>query len=145
MWQVKFPRGWQDIDQDAQAIITSAYESGSPTVEFATLQSQRLGLWRRYVITFSRMEQMNLDSERIRKVRLFQGTTDPQLLSPNQNPGSSSELAAAPQLAIEDNAPASSSHLGTGSEPGEEARTQSAAKPREREELRKNKIPKMWE
>ena len=72
MWQVQFPRGWYDIDQDVQAQISSAYQAGRPTVEFATVKSQRLGLYRRYMIDFGRLQQRNLESGRIRAVRLLQ-------------------------------------------------------------------------
>ena len=72
MWQVQFPRGWYDIDRDVQAQISSAYQAGWPTVEFATVKSQRLGLYRRYMIDFGRLQQRNLESGRIRAVRLLQ-------------------------------------------------------------------------
>ena len=70
MWQVEFPKGWCNIDVSVQESIQLAYESGSPTVVVSVLQSSRLDLWRHYEIDFSRMEQRNVDSGRIRKIRL---------------------------------------------------------------------------
>ena len=70
MWQVEFPKGWCDIDVSVQESIQLAYDSGSPTVVFSVLQSSRLGLWRHYEIDFSCMEQRNVNSGRIRKIRL---------------------------------------------------------------------------
>ena len=58
MWQVEFPRGWCNIDVSVQETIQLAYESGSPTVVFAILQSSRHDLWR------------HVNSGRIRKIRL---------------------------------------------------------------------------
>ena len=72
MWQVQFPKGWYDIDQDVQAQISSAYQAGRPTVEFATVKSQRLGLCSRYMIDVGSLQQRNLESGRIRAVRLLQ-------------------------------------------------------------------------
>ena len=79
MWQVEFPKGWYDIDVSVQESIQLAYESGSPTVVFSVLQSSRLGLWRHYEIDFSRMEQRNVDSGRIRKIRLSPGDANAPL------------------------------------------------------------------
>ena len=70
MWQVEFPKGWCNIDVSVQETIQLAYESGSPTVVFAVLQSSRHDLWRHYEIDFSCMEQRNVNSGRIRKIRL---------------------------------------------------------------------------
>ena len=41
MWQVRFPKGWHDIDADAQLSINNAYDAGHSTVQFQVLQSQR--------------------------------------------------------------------------------------------------------
>ena len=79
MWQVEFPKGWNDIDVSVQESIQLAYESGSPTIVFSVLQSSRLGLWRHYEIDFSRMEQRNVDSGRIRKIRLSPGDANAPL------------------------------------------------------------------
>ena len=73
MWQVEFPKGWCNIDVSVQETIQLAYESGSPTVVFSVLQSSRLGLWRHDELDFRRMEQRNVDSGRIRKIRLSPG------------------------------------------------------------------------
>ena len=70
MWQVEFPKGWCDIDVSVQENIQLAYDSGRPTVVISVLQSSRLGLWRHYEIDFRCMEQRNVDSGRIRKIRL---------------------------------------------------------------------------
>ena len=117
MWQVQFPRGWYDIDQDVQAQISSAYQAGYPTVEFATAKSQRLGLYRRYMIDFGRLQQRNLESGRIRAVRLLPTTPDAQ-------PGTSEAIEAntcnnvtAVPLMIENDTMASSSHFGSDSQP----------------------------
>ena len=72
MWQVQFPNGWYNIDQDVQAQISSAYQAGWPTVEFATVKSQHLGLYRGYMIDFGRLQQRKLESGRVRAVRLLQ-------------------------------------------------------------------------
>ena len=79
MWQVEFPKGWYDIDVSVQESIQLAYESGSPTVVVSVLQSSRLDLWRHYEIDFSRMEQRNVDSGRIRKIRLSPGDANAPL------------------------------------------------------------------
>ena len=71
MWQVRFPKGWHDIDAHAQLRINNAYDAGHSTVQFQVLQSQRLNLWRTYEIDFTHMKQTNLESGRIREVRLF--------------------------------------------------------------------------
>ena len=125
MWHVQFPRGWYDIDQDVQAQISSAYQAGRPTVEFATVKSQRLGLYRRYMIDFGRLQQRNLESGRIRAVRLLQTTPDAQ-------PGTSAATGAnacnnvtAATLMIEDDTKASSSHCGSDSQPDGRAFPQS--------------------
>ena len=57
MWQVEFPKGWWNIDVSVQETIQLAYESGSPTVVFAILQSSRHDLWRHYEIVFSCMNR----------------------------------------------------------------------------------------
>ena len=79
MWQVQFPKCWYDIDVSVQESIQLAYESGSPTVVVSVLQSSRLDLWRHYEIDFSRMEQRNVDSGRIRKIRLSPGDANAPL------------------------------------------------------------------
>ena len=79
MWQVEFPKGWCDIDVSVQENIQLAYDSGRPTVVISVLQSSRLGLWRHYEIDFRRMEQRNVDSRRIRKIRLSPGDANAPL------------------------------------------------------------------
>ena len=79
MWQVEFPKGWCDIDVSVQESIQLAYDSGRPTVVISVLQSSRLGLWRHYEIDFRRMEQRNVDSGRIRKIRLSPGDANATL------------------------------------------------------------------
>ena len=79
MWQVQFPKGWCNIDVSVQETIQLAYESGSPTVVFAVLQSSRLDLWRHYEIDFSCMTQRNVISGRIRKIRVSPGDANATL------------------------------------------------------------------
>ena len=79
MWQGEFPKGWCDIDVSVQENIQLAYDSGRPTVVISVLQSSRLGLWRHYEIDFRRMEQRNVDSGRIRKIRLSPGDANATL------------------------------------------------------------------
>ena len=74
MWEVKFPKRWYGIDDRAQQQITAAWQSGSPTVQFCVCKSERKGLWNSYSIDFRTMEQTNIESGRIREVRL---TTTP--------------------------------------------------------------------
>ena len=92
MWQVEFPKGWCNIDVSVQETIQLAYESGSPTVVFAVLQSSRLDLWRHYEIDFSCMTQRNVISGRIRKIRRSPGDANPTLaLEDNKRKRSSEE------------------------------------------------------
>ena len=119
MWQVQFPKGWYDIDQDVQAQISSAYQAGRPTVQFATVKSQRLGLYRRYIIDFGSLQQRNLDSGRLQP-------------APAAQPGTSEAFEAdtcnnvfAATLMIEDDTKASSSHCGSDSQPDGRAFPQS--------------------
>ena len=74
MWEVKFPKRWYGIDDSAQQQITAAWQSGSPTVQFCVCKSERKALWNSYSIEFRTMEQTNIESGRIREVRL---TTTP--------------------------------------------------------------------
>ena len=115
MWQIQFPNGWYDIDQDAQAQISSAYQAGSPTVEFTTVKSHRLGLFRHYMIQFGPMQQTNLESGRTRAVRLFD--IIPYVAQRAiQDDTTTTNLVTAAQLAIQDDTTASSSHLGSESQ-----------------------------
>ena len=102
MWQIQFPRGWYDIDQDVQARISSASPAGYPTVEFATVKSQRLGLYRRYMIDFGRLQQRNLKSGRIRAVRLLQTTPDAQPGTSEATGANTCNNVTAATLMIED-------------------------------------------
>ena len=79
MWQVEFPKGWCNIDVSVQETIQLAYESGSPTVVFAVLQSSRLDLWRHYEIDFRCMTQRNVISGRIRNIRVSPGDANATL------------------------------------------------------------------
>ena len=76
---MEFPKGWCDIDVSVQESIQLAYDAGRPTVVFSVLQSSRLGLWRHYKIDFSRMEQENVNSGRIRNIRLSPGDANATL------------------------------------------------------------------
>ena len=131
MWQVQFPRGWYDIDQDVQAQISSAYQAGWPTVEFATVKSQRLGLYRRYMIDFGRLQQRNLESGRIRAVRLLQTRPDAQPGTSEATEANACNNVIAATLMIEDDAKASSSQCGSHLQPDGGAPPQSTpdAKP----------------
>ena len=73
MWQVEFPKGWCNIDVSVQETIQLAYESGSPTVVF---RSFKVLVW---VFGGTRMEQRNVDSGRIRKIRLSPGDANATL------------------------------------------------------------------
>ena len=117
MWQVRFPKGWYDIDANAQLIIQNAHDAGNSTVQFQVLQSRRLNLWRTYEIDFNRMVQTNLESGRIREVRLFR-------------------TYCTTTLALEDREPSQ--------EPEEEGDPdqQGASSNRPHEEARGNKMPK---
>ena len=131
MWQVQFPKGWYNIDQDVQAQISSAYQAGRPTVEFATVKSQRLGLYRRYMIDFGRLQQRNLESGRIRAVRLLQTRPDAQPGTSEATEANTCNNVTAATLMIEDDTKASSSHCGSDSQPDGGAPPQSTpdAKP----------------
>ena len=117
MWQVRFPKGWHDIDAHAQLRINNAYHAGHSTVHFQVLQSQRLNLWRTYEIDFTHMKQTNLESGRIREVRLFR--TD-----------------CSTTLALEDRKPSRQRE----EEGGPDQRGASSNRPHE--EARRNKMPK---
>ena len=92
MWQVKFPKGWYDIDVSVQETIQLAYESGTQTVVFAVIESTRLDRWRHYEIDFSCMTQRNVISGRIRKIRRSPGDANPTLaLEDNKRKRSSEE------------------------------------------------------
>ena len=107
---------WHDIDQDVQAQISSAYQAGQPTVEFVTVKSRRLGLYRRYRIEFGSLQQRNLESGRIRAVRLFQTTPDAQPGTSEATGANACTNVTAVTLAIEDDTKASSSHSGSASQ-----------------------------
>ena len=125
MWHVQFPRGWYDIDQDVQAQISSAYQAGRPTVEIATVKSQRLGLYRRYMIDFGRLQQRNLESGRVRAVRLLPTTPDAQPGTSEATEANTCNNVIAVPLMIENDTMASSSHFGNDSQPDSGAPPQS--------------------
>ena len=69
MWQVQFPKGWQNIDQHAQHQISEAFLRGEASVVFSVLQSKRLNWWAHYCINFEKMEQTNIESSNVRAVK----------------------------------------------------------------------------
>ena len=69
MWEVQFKKGWYDIAESAQKEITSAYRRGDLRVVFSVLQSRRLNICNHYEINFDAMQQRNLETNNMRKVR----------------------------------------------------------------------------
>ena len=77
------------------------------------------------MIDFGRLEQTNLESGRIRAVRLLQTTPDAQPGTSVATGANTCNNVTAATLAIEDDAKASSSHLGSDSQPDVRAPLQS--------------------
>ena len=111
--------------------LNYVYNAGQPAVQFATVKSHRLGLYRHYMIDFGSLQQKNLDSERIRSVRLLHTMPDVQAATSEATEANSCDNVTAATLMIEEDTMASSSHFGNDSQPDSGAHPQSTpdAKP----------------
>ena len=68
-WQVKFPKGWWNLPQEASVEIDTQYIRGEAQAEYMQCRSKKKNEWQLYRIDFNRMEQTNTTSGRVRPVR----------------------------------------------------------------------------
>ena len=75
IWQIKYPKHWVDYEPETNATIEQAFQSG---MQFADVRQCSLlsfaDKWDDYTISFDRMEQLNIRSKRVRKVRRIERT-----------------------------------------------------------------------
>ena len=68
-WQVKFPKGWQDLPPDASSEIESAHQRGANVADYKQCRSKKRNEWVAYQLDFRTMRQTNVESERVREAR----------------------------------------------------------------------------
>ena len=75
IWQIQYPKHWVDYEPETNATIEQAFQSG---MQFADVRQCSLlsfaDKWDDYTISFDRMEQLNIRSKRVRKVRRIERT-----------------------------------------------------------------------
>ena len=61
-WQVKFPKGWQDLPPDASSEIEAARLRGENVAIYEQCRSKKQNWWDAYQMDFANMQQTNLRS-----------------------------------------------------------------------------------
>ena len=74
--QVEFPKGWWNLESDANRIVCAAYADGCPDVTFHA-RKHKNGIQENtpYKITFATLQQRNLLTGRCRRVRFVPRTS----------------------------------------------------------------------
>ena len=71
-WQVKFPKGWQDLPHEASSKIEAAFHGCGNVAEYEQCWSKKKNLWQPYQLDFRSMKQTNVSSGSVREARRIQ-------------------------------------------------------------------------
>ena len=74
IWQMQFPKQWTEYEPETNAHIEQQFRSGMQLAHVRQCRSKKNDEWDDYTISFDRMEQLNIRSKRVRKVRRIERT-----------------------------------------------------------------------
>ena len=71
---MQFPKQWTEYEPETNAHIEQQFRSGMQLAHVRQCRSKKNDEWDDYTISFDRMEQLNIRSKRVRKVRRIERT-----------------------------------------------------------------------
>ena len=74
IWQIQYPKHWVDYEPETNATIEQVFQSGMQFADVRQCRSKKNDEWDDYTISFGSMEQLNIRSKRVRKVRRIERT-----------------------------------------------------------------------